>query len=340
MQIRSVRAIGILALLAASTSAQTEFVVSEYALDNTQLARYANTGVGSGLGLYAVQLGPGGDVYIARDGLSAPSSDLGEVIRYTRAGAEVSSVGFGTVNASDRRLTGIAFDSDDNMYVTSNNGIGPVGTEATRGSIFRVAAVGGAITTLQPFAGAVDYSDIAVSGDDRIYASASRGAFTVDDQMVETNSAGTNLNSFSPTGNAIFHLDVAISPTHGNVVATVRNNGDQSDGRGWRIFTAAGTTVNVINLGGSDDFDPVGLELDDEATLWTYNRATESVERYMLSGTLLESYAIPEVNNFLTDFTLTPEGTAIFTHRITVPTPATGAALLAGLALAHRRRRG
>lgn len=339
MHIRSAALLALAALSAPAALAQTEFVVSEYTLAGSEVARYANTGVGSGLGNFAVQIGPAGDVYVARDGLSAPSSDLGEVIRYTRAGAEVSSVGFGSVNASDRRLTGIAFDSGGNMYVTSNNGIGPSGTEATRGSIFRVAAVGGAITTLQPFAGSVDYSDIAVSGDDRIYASSWRGAPGSDDQMVELSSAGANLNSFSPTGNAIFHLDVAISPTHDNVVATVRNNGDQSDGRGWRIFTAAGTTVNVINLGGSDDFDPVGLELDDEATLWTYNRATESVERYMLSGTLLESYAIPEVNNFLTDFTLTPEGTAIFTHRITVPTPTTGAALLAGLVLAQRRRR-
>ena len=331
-----------LAGLALSTTAlaQTEFVVSEYTLGGSEVARYAHTGVDSGLGNLAVQMGPGGDVYVIRDGLSSPSSDLGDVIRYTRAGAEVSSVNFGAVNASDRRLTGLDFDSAGNMYVSAHNGIGPIGTIATRGSIFRVAAASGAITTLQPFLGAPDYEDIAISNDDRVYASAWRGSFTGDDQMVETNQFGANLNSFSPTGNSVFHLDLDVSPTHDNVVALTRNNGDQSTGRGWRIFTPAGTTASVINLGGSEDYDFVGLELDDQATLWTYNRATESVERYMLNGSLLESYAIPEVNNFLTDFTMTPDGNAIFSYRVNIPTPASGAlATLAGVVLAARRRR-
>ncbi len=326
--------------LAGSTLAQTEFVVSEYTLGGSEVARYAHAGVDSGLGNFAVQMGPAGDVYVIRDGLSAPSSNLGDVIRYTRAGSEVSSVNFATVNASDRSLTSLDFDSAGNMYVSARNGIGPIDTDAARGSIFRVAAVGGAITTLQPFSGAPDYDCVSVSNDDRIYASSRRGAFTGDDQMIETNSVGVHLNSFSDTGNSVFHLDIDISPTHDNVVALTRNSVDQSTGRGWRIFTSAGVTANVINLGGIDDYDFVGLELDNQATLWTYNRATESVERYMLSGTLLESYAIPDVNNFLTDFTLTPDGNAIFSYRIVVPTPASGAlATIAGVVLAARRRR-
>jgi len=326
--------------LADAALAQTEFVVSEYSLGGSEIARYAHAGVDSGLGNFAVQMGPGGDVFVIRDGLSSPSSDLGDVIRYTRAGAEVSTVNFGAVNASDRRLTGLDFDSSGNMYVSARNGIGPIDTVATRGSIFRVAAVGGAITTLQPFLGAPEYEDIAISNDDRVYASAWRGSFTGDDQMVETNQFGANLNSFSPTGNSVYHLELDVSPTTSNVVALVRNNGNQSTGRGWKIFSPAGTTLNTINLGGSDDYDFVGLELDDQATLWTYNRATESVERYMLSGALLESYSIPEVNNFLTDFTMTPDGNAIFSYRVVVPAPASGAlATLAGFVLAARRRR-
>lgn len=339
MHMHSIATLTLSVALAPSALAQTEFVVSEYTLAGSEIARYAHAGVDSGLANFAVQLGPGGDVYVIRDGLSAPSSNFGDVIRYTRAGTEVSSVNFGAVNASDRRLTGLDFDSAGNMYVSARNGIGPIDTVATRGSLFRVSAVGGAITTLQPFAGSPNFDDVSISSNDRIYASASRGAFTGDDQMVELNSVGDNLNSFSNTGNSVFHLDLDVSPTHDNVVALTRNNGDQSTGRGWRIFTPAGTTANVINLGGSDDYDFVGLELDNQATLWTYNRATESIERYMLSGTLLESYAIPEVNNFLTDFTMTPDGNAIFSYRVTVPAPATGALTTLAALLATRRRR-
>lgn len=337
MHIRSAALLALAALSAPAALAQTEFVVSEYTLAGSEVVRYAHTGVDSGIGNFAVQMGPAGDVYVVRDGLSG--SHLGDVIRYTRAGAEVSSVSFAPVNASNRGLTSLDFDSAGNMYVSARNGLGPVGTDATRGSIFRVAAVGGAITTLQPFTDAPDFDCVSISSDDRIYASSSRGAFTGDDQMVETNAVGANLNSFSDTGNSVFHLDIDISPTHDNVVALTRNNGDQSTGRGWRIFSPGGVTVNVINLGGIDDFDPVGLELDNQATLWTYNRATESVERYMLSGTLLESYAIPDVNNFLTDFTLTPDGNAIFSYRVTVPAPATSALTTLAVLLATRRRR-
>ena len=340
MRISSVTA-SIAGLALASTAlAQTEFVVSEYTLGGSEVVRYAHSGVDAGLGNFAVQVGPGGDVYVVRDGLSSPSSDLGDVIRYTRAGTEVSSVNFGAVNASDRILTGLDFDSAGNMYVSARNGIGPIGTVATRGSIFRVAAVGGAITTLQPFGGAPDFEDVAISNDNRVYASAWRGSFTGDDQMVETNQFGANLNSFSNTGNSVFHLDLDVSPTHDNVVALTRNNGSQATGRGWKIFSPGGTTLNTINLGGIDDYDFVGLELDDQATLWTYTRATESVERYMLSGTLLESYSIPDVNNFLTDFTMTPDGNAIFSYRVMVPAPASGAlaTMTFGLLAARRRR--
>lgn len=340
MHTRSVAALALSVALAPSVLAQTEFVVSEYTLGGSEVVRYANAGVDSDLANYAVQMGPGGDVYVVRDGLSSPSSNLGDVIRYTRAGSEVSSVNFGAVNASDRRLTGLDFDSAGNMYVSARNGIGPIGTAATRGSIFRVAAVGGAITTLQPFGFAPDYNDVSISNDDRIYASAWRGSFTGDDQMVETNQFGANLNSFSNTGNSVYHLDLDVSPTHDNVVALTANNGDSSTGRGWKIFSPGGATFNTINLGGIDDYEFVGLELDDQATLWTYNRATESVERYMLSGTLLESYSIPGVNNFLTDFTMTPDGNAIFSYRVNVPAPASGAlATLAGVVLTSRRRR-
>lgn len=336
---RTTALLAVCTLAASATTAQPfEFVVSEYSLGGSELVRFGGAGEDSGLANWAVELGPSGDVYVIQDGLSAPSSNLGEVNRYTRAGTLVETTSFAALNSSDRRLTALDFDNAGNMYVSSANGIGPIGTDDTRGSIFRVDANTDVVTRLQPFGSSVEYNDIAISDNNRIYASSWRGAFTGDDQMLETNSAGANLNSFSNTGNSVYHLDLDIGPIGDKVVTLTRNNGDQSTGRGWRIFSPAGATTNIVNLGGIDDYSFVGLEVDNFDTLWTYNFATESVERYTLTGMLLQSHFIPEVNNFLTDFTMTPEGTAMFTYRAQVPAPATTISLLAAGVIAAKRR--
>ena len=139
MHMRSAASLALSIALAPSALSQTEFVVSEYTLGGSEVIRYAQTGVDSGLANFAVQMGPDGDVYVVRDGLSSPSSNLGDVIRYTRDGSEVSSVNFGAVNASDRRLTGLDFDSAGNMYGSAHrrHGVQPVLGFRDRGFFFR-----------------------------------------------------------------------------------------------------------------------------------------------------------------------------------------------------------
>ena len=63
MHTRSLAALALSVALAPSVLAQTEFVVSEYTLGGSEVVRYANAGVDSDLANYAVQMGPGGDVY-------------------------------------------------------------------------------------------------------------------------------------------------------------------------------------------------------------------------------------------------------------------------------------
>jgi hypothetical protein len=326
----------VLAIAGTAHAQPFEHVVSEYALDGTHLITFAGAGADSGIQNSAVEVGPDGNVYVTRSALSSSNDFTGSVNSFTRAGSPVESWFFDAENQSKRKLNDLAVAPNADIYVAAENGLGPIGQPETRGSIFRIDHNNDAISVLQPFDGAPDYRGVTTAPGNRIFASAWRGNFMGDDQMVRTNIIGSQLDSFSPTGNSVFHTELAYDSSFG-LIAMVGPNGDQSDNHGWRIFGDDGSLTGVVNLGGSDQFDPVGLSFVG-GSLWTYNRATSSVERYTVGGGLLESFSIPEVTDFLSDFTLTPEGTALFTHRITVPAPASAAVLGLALTLVRRRR--
>ncbi len=336
------RTISIAVLIAAAgtPAAQPfEFVVGEYALDGSLVRQYAGAGQDTNIDNRALALSPSGDVYVTRSTLSSPDPYKGSIAGFTRQGAPIESFALDSVNQSNRGLQDLAFDSAGNIYAATRNGIGPIGDPDSKGSIFRIDANTNAITMLQPFSGAPSFTGITITNDDRIFASAWRGSFTGDDQMIETNSAGASLNEFSPTGNGVRHLEV----DHGNSAGIVALTRDASGGGapiyGWRRFDLAGNLIATVNIGDSDVFDPLGLDIDDAGTLWTYNRETESAERYRIDGTLLESHPIQVNGDFIRDFMYTPDGAALFAYRIQIPAPATLPVLgFAGAVIARRRR--
>lgn len=335
-----ISAIVLVVAAAGSAAAQPfEFVVSEYTLAGVQVRTYGGAGVDTGIDNRAIAMSPSGDVYVTRSTLSSPAAFKGSVEGFTRTGSPIESFALDGVNQSNRGLEDLAFDAAGNIYTATRNGIGPIGHPDSTGSIFRIDANTDAISVLQPFGNAPDYTGITVTGTDRIYASSWRGSFTGDDQVIETNAAGASLNEFSPTGNGIRHLEIAHSNSATLIALTRDATGGGAPIYGWRRFDLAGNLLGTVSIGDSSVFNPIGLDMDAVGTLWTYNLETQSAERYRIDGTLLESHPITVNGDFIRDFMYTPDGAALFAYRIEVPTPGTAGVLgLAGIVAGRRRR--
>lgn len=322
-----------------STAQPFEFVVGEYALGGSLVREYAGTGADTGIDNRAMALSPTGDVYVTRSTLSSPAPFKGSINGFTRTGTPIESIPLDAVNQSNRGLDDLAFDSAGNIYAASRNGIGPIGHPDAVGSIFRIDANTSAISVLQPFDLAPNYTGIAVTSADRIYAAAWRGSFSGDDQMIETNAAGTPLNEFSPTGNGIRHLELAHINSSSLVALTRDASRAGAPIYGWRRFDLAGNLLATVDIGDSSVFNPIGLDIDAAGTLWTFNLELDAVERYRIDGTLLESHPITLNGDFVRDFMYTPDGAALFAYRIQVPAPGSaGVTALAGVLWLRRRR--
>lgn len=325
-------------LACSAVIAQTESVISEYNLSGDLLRQFGGAGIDSGIVNKKIVAGPSDQIYALRDNVDGGPSFLGEYRIFSSEGTYVSATSLDGINPTDRPLTGISFGpSVPDVYISTGSGIGDATAPESRGSIFRLPTNGGAPLVLQPFSGEVQYNDVLVLGSNQRIASATRGNAKSDNQMTRFASTGGLELEFSPTGQNVVHLDMARALT--STFATLVRPADTTlDGYGWKLMTASGDITLTVNKGTADAFLPVGLEIRN-GSLWTFNQATQSLERYMINGTLQESYLMSSLGADVTDFTFSPTGTALFSHFV-IPSPATGAlATLAGLVLAQRRRR-
>jgi hypothetical protein len=263
---------------------------------------------------WQVKVGPDGNIWVPRSDNShsfgVPNPNDAVVVYDMNGNLKRTITGGGM-----RDPTSVSWDSHGNIYVTG-------GDDTFKVHVYKYDSSGNFVSDFSTAGWTLidTYNDIEITSNDRMYVSAWWGT-TGDDQMTEFDTSGNTVNTFSPTGPAYYHRDVALSPS-GTLWVRTPSNGPGTDL--LRQFDLDGHQLSTIS---TTDALPgallTGLQVTASGDLLTLDVTTNKLFELKPTGTVVGSVTLQGLSNWVGNFQVLPSGKILVANqKVICPTPA------------------